>query len=73
MAERQERSLERMRLGSNLTAPCLNGNTQKGGKAIRVTQGLLEDEVVWEVLLYMCCFYWLVNKEIAFGQWLNRI
>ena len=21
----------------------------------------------------MCCFYWLINKETAFGQWLNRI
>ena len=29
-------------------------------------------EMVWEVHLYMCCFYWLVN-EAAFSQWLNRV
>ena len=23
-----------------------------------------EKEVVWEVLLYMCCFYWLKNKAV---------
>ena len=21
--------------------------------------------IMWEVFLYMCCFYWLVNKESA--------
>ena len=29
-------------------------------------------EWVWKVLLYMCCFYWLINKA-AFGQWFNRV
>ena len=27
---------------------------------------------MWEVLLCMCCFYWLINKA-AFGQWCNRV
>ena len=29
-------------------------------------------KVVLEVLLYMCCFYWLMNKT-AFGQYPNRV
>ena len=29
--------------------------------------------LLWEVLLYMCCFCWLMNKEAALAQWLNRI
>ena len=29
--------------------------------------------LMWEVLLYMCCVYWLMNKEAAFSQWLNKI
>lgn len=42
MSERQERrGLERMLPDSSMTAPCLKGNTQEGGKAIRVIQGLL--------------------------------
>ena len=28
--------------------------------------------MVWEILLSICCFYWLMNKA-AFGQWLNRV
>ena len=31
-------------------------------------EALLEEVsycVVWEVLLYMCCFYWLMHKEAA--------
>ena len=24
--------------------------------------------LVWEVLLFVCCFYWLINKETALGQ-----
>ena len=28
--------------------------------------------MVWEVLLYVCCFYWLMSKAV-FGQWLNRV
>lgn len=31
-----------------------------------------EQLLVWEVPLYMCCCYWLMNKEAAFGQRLNR-
>lgn len=43
MGERQERKgLERILPDSSVTAPCLKGNTQEGGKAIRVIRGLLE-------------------------------
>ena len=26
---------------------------------------LTSPPLVWEVLLYMCCFYWLMNKEAS--------
>ena len=28
--------------------------------------------LVWEVFLYTCCFYWLMNKA-AFSQWFNSV
>lgn len=42
MGKRQERrELERILPDSSVTAPCLKGNTQEGGQAIRVIQELL--------------------------------
>ena len=29
-------------------------------------------EMVWEVFLYMCCFYWFMNKAVS-NQWLSRV
>ena len=29
-----------------------------------INPGFMIELVVWEVLLSMCCFYWLVNKEL---------
>ena len=34
---------------------------------VGVSQPVTEEDnlVVWDVLLSMCCFHWLMNKEIA--------
>ena len=32
-----------------------------------IGEGAFFTSLVWEVLLYMCCFSWLMNKEAALG------
>ena len=44
-----------------------------GDREVGEYDKILRELMVWEVLLSMCCFYWLMNKEAAFDQWLNRV